>query len=263
MSIYRIRALANILLRGRLRALHQKISKLVTDEIGGRKIIYNPNTDIGSVLYFGEAFENNELEMCRKYLSKGSVVLDIGANIGLHSIYFAQIAREGYIFSIEPSQETFRLLLHNVDGIDNIVPINIGAADQTGIADFFVATDDAYSSLKDTKRKDIKQKKKILCLRLDDLFMKINLEHVDFIKIDVEGLEKKVLDGLQETISKYNPVIFCEIYQGTNSNEDPEKTVQFIVAKGYDAFVFDGQKLVPFEKHDDRFYNYLFCPRGK
>lgn len=263
MNKYQIRSVANLMLRGHLRTLRRVMGKLVIDDIGGRKILYDPDTDIGASLYFSGVFEKNELDLCRKYLKKDSVVLDIGANIGLHSIYFSQIAQYGLIVAIEPSQETFCLLLQNIYGIDNVVPINIGAADQTNFADFFVAVDNAFSSLKDTKRKNIKQIKKVLCLRLDDLFMKLNLAHIDFIKIDVEGLEKKVLEGMREIIDKYHPILFCEIYQGTDSNEQPEETVKFVVERGYNAFIFDGQKIVSYKRHDDRFYNYLFLPEEK
>ena len=62
-------------------------------------------------------------------------------------------------------------------------------------------------------------------------------------------------------IEKYKPVIFCEIYKGTDSNEDPERTVRHLIDKGYEALVFDGEKLVNFKRHDDRFYNYFFLPR--
>ncbi len=232
----------------------------VTDIIHDKKITYNPNSDIGGSLYFKGEFEKRELELCSEYIRKDSIVIDIGANIGLHTIYFAQIADNGLVFSFEPSHETFRLLLKNVNNIPNVLPLNIGISDCTETTEFYITCDDAYSSLKDTKRKAIKSKQKVICYTIDDLLLKLNLTHIDFVKIDVEGLEQNVLEGMGAIIDKYSPVIFCEIYQGASSNDKPDETVNFLINKGYDAFIFDGESLIKYSRHDDRFYNYFFLP---
>ena len=86
------------------------------------------------------------------------------------------------------------------------------------------------------------------------------MEHIDFVKIDVEGLEHNVLEGMKEIIQKYRPIIFCEIYQGTASNKHPDKTVKFVSELGYDAYILKGDALVKYIKHDDMYYNYFFIP---
>jgi len=258
---HKIRKALNLLFGKKLLKAYETLSVQVRDEFGGRKITYDPNTDIGKGLFFSGKFEEKELELCKNFIKNDSVVLDVGANIGLHSISFSRLVPDGLVVSFEPSRDTFGLLLNNVQGINNILPLNIGVSDKTQIAEFYVASDNAYSSLKDTGRKEIRGKICVLCMCLDDLLPKLTLQKIDFVKIDVEGFEQKVLEGMESTIKKYRPTIFCEIYQGVNSNKDPNLTIKFITDMLYDAYVFTNEQLHPYEKHDDTFYNYLFIPK--
>lgn len=260
---YKFRRIANRLVRRRLLAVYNLLNQYATANIDGDKITYNPNTDIGNSLFFKGEFEKNELELCKKYIRKDSIVLDVGANIGLHSIYFSKIAEKGIVFSFEPSIETFVLLLKNIKNRANVLPLNIALSDSNGISEFYVASDDAYSSLKNTKRKSIKTIQKTISYKLDDFFLSLNLDRIDFVKIDVEGLEHNVLTGMQWIIERYCPVIFCEIYKGESSNQHPEKTINLLIGKGYDAFVMAENELSRYEKHVDSMYNYLFLPNGR
>lgn len=261
MNKYKFRKFVSSLFWGGIFSVYKRLNQYMTDRIDGTKFTYNLNTEIGSKLYLEGEFEKKEIALCQKYIKRNSIVLDIGANIGIHSIYFSRIAKEGLVFSFEPSPETFRLLLKNVMNSSNILPINIGVSNFKNIADFYMASDNAYSSLKDTKRKEIKKIVKVICFTLDDFFKGLNLSNIDFVKIDVEGFEQSVLEGMHWIMEEYHPVIFCEIYKGTNSNEDPEKTINYLIDKGYDAFIFDGNNLVNYEKHVDKFYNYFFLSK--
>lgn len=242
--------------------INRKLDGLVTTEYQGRLITYDPSTVIGGLLFSSGEFEKKEMELCKEYISETSVVLDIGANIGLHSIWFSSLAKDGRILSFEPSLETFEFLVSNVANISNIVPINLALSDAGRIADFFNTSDNAYSGLMDTKRKEVVSVLQVPCMRIDDIVFGLGLDRVDFIKIDVEGSEFEVLKGMVRVVSKYRPVIFCEIYKGKHSNQQPDETVQFLIGKGYRAFVVCEGKLVEYERHNDAFFNYLFLPRA-
>ena len=258
----RVRGLLNDLLRGRLIAAYRLLRLRATDEVWGSQITYEPATDIGGALFFTGEFERRELELCRKYVSRRSTVIDIGANIGLHSIYFANLAQEGCVLALEPNLDTFDLLRRNVDGKTNIVPLNLAISDSGGVVEFFHASDSAYSSLMDTKRTTIAKTAKVPCMTVDDLVAALKIANVDLVKIDVEGFEYDVLKGMTKTISAFHPVIFCEIYKGTGSNQVPDETVSFLLNRGYKAFVSHDGELVEYQRHDDNFYNYLFLPEG-
>ena len=260
---YRLRRQASRFWKGRLISWYHKIGNVrVTDRISGDNVTYDPLTDIGNALFYSGAFEQKELLLCRKYLSDQSVVLDIGANIGLHSLYFSTVAHAGTVISFEPSLETFEFLAKNVKGKSNISPLNVAVSSHGGLLNFFQASDNAYSSLIDTKRKSIVNVRRVICMTVDDVVSGLQLPRVDFVKIDVEGLESSVLQGMEKVIDKYNPVIFCEIYKGTASNPSPEETISFLTARDYMVYVMQNGGLVKPEKHDDRLYNYLFLPKS-
>jgi FkbM family methyltransferase len=243
-------------------SLNRKLNGIATLQYLGREIYFDQATDIGGKLSSSGGFEKQEMDLCKEYITETSIVLDIGANIGLHSIYFSSLAKDGYILSFEPSLATFNVLVSNVANIANIVPINLAVSDEGTIRNFYHTSDNAYSSLIDTKRKEVVSTIKVPCMKVDDVVSGLHLNRVDFVKIDVEGLEFEVLKGMDEVISKYQPVVFCEIYKGKHSNQQPEETVQFLIERGYRALVMCKGKLIDYEKHNDALYNYLFLPRA-
>lgn len=240
--------------------LLSKVKREYKHTISGKVIYYDINNDIGRNLYLTGKFEESELKLCAEYLQQDSVVLDIGANIGLHSVFFSTIT-DSLIYSFEPSKKTFGKLIRNTESIDNILTFNFALSNENQIVDFYEAKDNAYSSLKDTKRKAIESISKVICLKLDDLFQLFNPSKIDFVKIDVEGFEQNVLEGMQNIISKFKPVIYCEIYKGTDSNPDPLRTINFIKKFGYDVLVIRENKIADFDIHIDIFHNYFFIPK--
>ena len=64
--------------------------------------------------------------------------------------------------------------------------------------------------------------------------------------------------GAVNTLRSLGPDLFVEIYAGTDSNPAPERTVKLILDLGYKAFVLKSGQPVPYERHDDAFYNYYF-----
>lgn len=230
--------------------------------IAGRRFFFDPTTDIGLELLLTGRFEQNAIAQCANFIRVDGIVVDVGANIGLHTVHFADFARHGKVFSLEPARSTFACLLENVKDLPNVIPLNVALSDATGLQAFYVASDNAYSGLKDTKRKAILRQESVACFTGDEILGALTRnERIDLIKIDVEGLEMQVLRGMEQLIAAHRPVIFCEIFGGQRSNPDPESTVRFCVSLGYDAFVLSDAQLMPAQAHTDRLYNYFFIPR--
>jgi FkbM family methyltransferase len=244
------------------------VRKLLSDprlapsiEVEGNPFYLDPSTDIGHSLLTSGGFEEHEITACRKYIRNDGIVLDIGANIGLHSVHFARVAEFGKVISVEASRSTFATLLRNTVSFPNVIPLNVALSDTNGTQTFYVARDNAYSGLKNTRRKPIVHTEQVACYSGDHILAPlIQDSKVDLIKIDVEGHETQVLAGLKAIISKHKPVIFCEIFGGEHSNADPQATIQFCVGLGYIPYVLDGGSLILAARHDDRRYNYFFVP---
>ena len=261
MNKYTIRKLFRIMFCGRYPfGLYRKY--IIDTCSNGIIMKYNSTTDVGRSLFFYGSFEQSDIGYISNLIENNGHIIDVGANIGYHSICWSAMIPNYHVHSFEPGKETFDLLEFNVEKNqkNNIILMNVAVSDKSGIATFYHCSDDAYSSLKDTKRKEIVSTYEVKVITIDDYVKSHNLENVSFIKIDVEGLEHNVLIGAKETLLSKKPIVFCEIYAGSNSNENPLRTIHFIEALGYKPFILKDGKPEVFECHDDKYYNYLFMP---
>lgn len=242
--------------------LLKQVKKYWYYNIGRTKVFYDPTLSaIGQRIFFDGAFEEAYLKICSQYLKRDSVIFDIGANIGIHSTYFSNIASEGKVYSFEPSVSTYQLLLKNAFGHKNIIPINSAVSDRTSITKFFDCDDNALSSLKDTQRSSIRTTYDVLCFKFDDFIDFFSIARLDFVKIDVEGFEYEVLRGMKNTVMKFKPIIFCEVYGGKNSNKNPEATLKYIEDLNYKIFNITESGKIDYKVHLDNEPNYLFIPK--
>lgn len=237
--------------------------KYKTEKIGRFLVTYEPATDIGGQLFRRGGFETEEIDLACEYIDSDSVVLDIGANIGIHTLNFANKAKDGLVIAFEPQPKTFSTLKKNLsqNDISNVIPLQLAISDTAKIAKFYVAVDDAYSSLVNTRRKEISQEVQVFCSTVDGLVGDVD---VGFVKIDVEGLELSVLHSMSGVIRRCHPVIFCEIYKGNLDSYNPHDTIGYLTGMGYVAKRMVGRELLDFcsdSKHDDRYYNYFFIPK--
>ncbi len=176
---------------------------------------YVPNYPIDSIqktiVESGKFFEQDELELIKKYLpADDAVIFDVGANIGNHSIYWAIYCNAKKVYSFEPIDTTFNILKKNIElnNLSNvIIPYNIGLSDKkcNGLVTNYID-----SNIGGTKIEQTNNTSGIKLERLDDI--NIEEEKIDFIKIDVEGHEYYALKGMENTLKKYKPTIFIEIF---------------------------------------------------
>jgi FkbM family methyltransferase len=141
-------------------------------------------------------------------------VIDIGANIGLTTIFFAQQAL--HVVAFEPNRDSFDLMVDNLESneIVNVSPLNLGCGSQQMTAklvkysqnrssDFILVNDFIPHSDYDAESIDI--------IDLDYFVSKQKLDKIDLIKIDVEGYELSVLAGAVETLRIFQPVVILEM----------------------------------------------------
>lgn len=241
-----------------LRRLFAMTGIVLSTRLYGHRVYFSPGTDIGWRLLVHGKFERSEMDLCRSFLKPDSIVVDIGANIGLHSVAFAAAVPHGSVISVEPSPATYLQLLRNVAPLGNVMTLNCALSSNTGVTNFYVSTDSAYSGIKDTGLKNVSKLIRIPCYTGDQVISSLRVGRIDFLKIDVEGFETEVIRGLEEMIREFRPVIFCEIFGGKSSNPDPTETISLLIEKGYRAYVIRDGQLETFKSHDDSYYNYLF-----
>ena len=167
--------------------------------------------DLYSVLYFSSSFES---EVRKKlYEMRGGVVIDIGANGGMHSIPLAKLNKK--VIAIEPEPKNFEILKKNIslNHLKNITPLRVACSDKDGKSYLYLDDESAGGHtivLENTARK--KRKAEIETVKLDTIIKKFKIDRVSLIKVDVEGAESLVLKGAIKTIKKDHPKIVFEAW---------------------------------------------------
>ena len=171
-------------------------------------------------------------------LAEDDVIIDAGAFIGDTGVYFHhKLGGRCQVHSFELLDENLALLVHNFErnGVrDGQVVINkLALADRTG--DEIVIADGATQGSTSIFGKS-SQGTKVQTITLDDYVTQLNLEKVDFIKMDIEGAELQALAGARQTIQHFKPKLAICLYHKWN---DAFTIPQAIHATGVDySFTF-------------------------
>lgn len=158
-------------------------------------------------------YELEVLKKFDKYIPHGSVIYDLGANIGNHTVYFYKYTNPQKIYSFEPIKEIYDVLIRNIkeNNIKNIETFNnaVGSREDNGLMEIDTSNLGASRIIKEgTGNVEI--------VSID----KMNLDGPGFIKIDVEEYELNVLIGMKNTLLKYKPVIWIEIFSNNFEKVD-------------------------------------------
>jgi FkbM family methyltransferase len=123
-------------------------------------------------------------------------VVDVGANIGVFSLYQSMLKRAEQVIAFEPSPEVFSRLMQNIElnDIKNVRVVNAAVGNESGTLSFSESRISANSKVSEIGAL------KVTCVRLDDELRDVS--RIDILKIDTEGYETHVLRGAGETLKK-------------------------------------------------------------
>lgn len=176
-------------------------------------MIYN-NKDIWvgrSIERYGE-FSESEVQVFRDVIKNGDVVLDVGANIGCHTIALSRlVGQNGVVFAYEPERTNFNTLAGNVaiNNIHNIFPFQKAIGSSSGfinIPELDLEKTVNFGGLSLCEDYSEAPHYSVPLIVLDEQ----NFLKLDFIKMDIEGMEKLALEGARETIDKFKPILYVE-----------------------------------------------------
>ena len=162
-------------------------------------------------------WEPESTSVIKNLVKPGDVVLDIGANIGYYTVIMSKIVgKTGKVLAFEPTKHFFDVLQSTVEinNLTNVQLYDFGISDNNSESEISIGEHSATIHwLKDSERNggipiSVEQ---IILKRLDDIISSMNIDKLDFIKIDVDGHEPAFLDGAWETLNKYKPTILMEI----------------------------------------------------
>lgn len=175
-------------------------------------LVFDPADPIQHQHVLGRFYEQEILNLILRNYREG-IFLDVGANVGNHIVYIAKMLPDRKIIGFEPHPEAFAILSANIsmNHLNEQVNIfNMGLSDRCDEMMLSTPLHGLGQSTLESKIRGINLPKYFeRCMTVvgDDIIK----DHIGFIKIDVEGHEIHVLQGLQKTIKKCFPVIFVEV----------------------------------------------------
>lgn len=197
-------------------------------------------------------------------LGKGDIFLDIGAYLGFYSYLAKEMGCNVWLFEPQPSHVEF--LKRNVHIFDMV--FDIALSGNEGESEFYVAKDDNLggSSLVKSNRgwedSGYSHTVNVKTQRLDNIITDAQIiSKIKLAKIDVEGAEQSVVEGMEGLLKRNRIDIWCEV-RGEQSDRNPgsyKEVCDFLKTLGYRSYVYDGQTLHEFStRHITQVFDMLF-----
>lgn len=209
----------------------------------------------------GDWFED-EIKFVRRWLRPGMQVVDIGANYGCYTLSMARrITGGGKVWAFEPAASTADYLACSIkaNGLDNVELVRAALSDHVGEARLCIEDNAELNALSHTQD-DAKRTETVRLLTLNHMMDRFGGQGIDFVKLDAEGEEVRILDGGETFFSRYSPLVMFELKHGDIVNEG---LIARFGAYGYNTYMLIPglDVLAPFDPEGgvDSYRLNLFC----
>jgi len=187
--------------------------------------------------------ENFETECAKNIINEGDVVVDLGANIGYYTLIFAKlVGKNGEVFAFEPEPNNFELLKKNVEFNlhKNVTLIQKAVSDKNGIVKMYVSKRN-LASHRIFDAGDNRKTINVDTITLDEFF-KDYPRQINFIKMDVEGVEGGVILGASNLLEKSKKIsimteYFPKLIEKFGMN--PEDIIKLLIDKDFKIYHID------------------------
>ncbi len=214
----------------------------------GCKIYLRDNLDLFGFIQ-NAVYEPDETQVVKQYVKPGYCCLDIGANIGYYTVLMAELG--AYVDAFEPESTNYLVLQENVSKYDRVNTYNYAVSNVKQKLDLYLARV-GQENINHGMHRMYKSKwcsdkpVKLNTMTIDSM----KKEHVDFVKMDVEGWEFKVLLGMKKTIKRFRPTMMIEFHPPTlqEAGEIPEHVYSWL-SSYYDIYLIPDleNKIISFD----------------
>jgi FkbM family methyltransferase len=273
-----LRQLVRVPLPGRymlvemLRSLISQPTPVHARAYGGLHFMLDLNDRPQRQIFFG-LYEPEDIALLRQLLKPGEAFFDVGCNVGLYALIAAGlVGPQGQIHGFEPVPANVTTILRNLElnGLCDRVYVNPVAVGETcGAIELFLpatATESGWASLVRTAGRPYSVT--VPMISLDSYIVQHNIVQVDLIKIDVEGAELRVFQGMRALLSSLRPpIIYFEINPFFLQRQQIAAATlkEFVVSFGYRLYAYEQQRLLAVDPHgpEERLRNILAIPRSR
>ncbi len=195
------------------------------------RMLFNENDKyIGRALQLYGEFSEGECEVFSQIVRPGWTVIELGANIGAHTVVLSKLVGDrGVVWAFEPQRIVFQTLCANValNDLQNVVCRQEAVGEKPGqvvVPNLDYQKENNFGGIS-LGRYSKNQGEEVPVVTVDSLGLSV----VHFIKIDIEGMECEALNGSEQTIEKYKPILYVE----NDRQEKSEALVRKIDSLGY------------------------------
>ena len=222
------------------------LSHLQTDytEVFGNKLFLSKKGLGLTVSHYG-TYEKSESKIMEEEIKVGNIVVDVGANIGLHTLNMARIVgNTGQVFAFEPDPSNFKILEKNVkvNNYQNIILEQKAVGDKHGRTTLYQSDNPGMHRIF-PQTKQAKGQVQVELTSLDKYFIDSNLaDKINFIKIDVEGLEFSVLKGMKNILKNNKKIKILFEFMPKNTMEagfTPIELLNYLTSYDFKLFCID------------------------
>lgn len=231
---------------------HTTKKPLDIDYHGLKLRCHYPSTSATRALYYSGLPDFWEMRFMQMYLKPGDAVIDIGANVGLYSIFMRSLVKQsGFVHAFEPNPITAERFNENcaLNNLTNVKLHNFGCSDKNADVSF-CADGDASAAHIPSKEDARADNIEITTIRLDTY---LDNQDYSMAKLDIEGYEPFAVRGMQNWLTQSNPPVM-QIEMAGLANIHGITTDQFIkelTELGYDTMIYQAKtnSLIPAGKH--------------
>ncbi len=240
--------------RARRQLWHWLSDGVEIEWLDGLRLRLPAGSETGRAIFVTGRYEPNEFCVLQKILRAGMTFVDVGANMGLYTLFAAQtVGPTGRVVAFEPSSREYGMLKQNIalNALKNVRAIPRAISNRDGQVELLVASlkNSGHNTMgkfgyaatfpEGTERVGVEQ--------LDNFLAREGYERVDVIKMDAEGAELAALQGAMNTLRRLHPALLVEIsdrtleHQGASSRE----VLDLLASEGYRFYGFDEQTGLP------------------
>ena len=201
-------------------------------------MVYNKNdTYIGkSIKEYGE-WSQGEIDLCKQILNPSDRVIEVGSNIGSHTLALSKIVNQGVVYAFEPQNVVFQNLCANmsINSITNCLCFQTALSDKKEEKLYFTNynfnTEQNFGAMSFLRNKKSNTTVKANVESLDNLFS--NLQSLKLLKADAEGMEVNIIQGGIDLIKRTKPFLYLEneVYFGKSKD-----LIELLWSLGYRLF---------------------------
>ena len=240
------------------------------------KLNTNQTCHVTSEVYWKGTSSYEYSDIFEKLFERSSVFFDVGSNIGYYAIMAGVTNPKLKTYAFDPSPGPYAYLKDNVEinKLSNVFPYQMALSDENGSLSFQVAVNPKYTYLKYNSlgggghlvgvREDSSPVVvTVKAMTLDDFVAEHKIAAMDLVKLDVEEAEHMVIKGGTHSLTKFKPILVCEVF----SNSMWENLRSLLRDSEYAPYIFSNGKLVAVsfdgEVQSDKIENYFFVPEGR